>query len=85
MSNYAEDAACSVYSGFQPWLELRRTEVNKEKIRIGMRSGYAPVNGLKLYYEINGAPNASCSPLVLLHGGGDMIQTSFGDYAGTCT
>jgi pimeloyl-ACP methyl ester carboxylesterase len=52
--------------------------VNKEKTRIGMRSGYAPVNGLKLYYEIHGAPNESCPPLLLLHGVGDTIQTSFG-------
>lgn len=29
------------------------------------RSGYAPVNGLQLYYEIHGAGE----PLVLLHGG----------------
>ena len=38
-------------------------------------SGYAPVNGLKMYYEIYG----SGSPLVLVHGGGSTIQTSFGN------
>jgi pimeloyl-ACP methyl ester carboxylesterase len=37
-------------------------------------SSYAPVNGLKMYYEIHG----SGSPLVLIHGGGSTIQTSFG-------
>lgn len=37
-------------------------------------SGYATVNGLKMYYEIHGAG----SPLVLIHGGGSTIQTSFG-------
>ena len=31
-------------------------------------SGYAPVNGLQMYYEIHGAPNAEVSPLLLLHG-----------------
>jgi pimeloyl-ACP methyl ester carboxylesterase len=31
----------------------------------GVKSGYAPVNGLKLYYEIRG----SGQPLILLHGG----------------
>jgi pimeloyl-ACP methyl ester carboxylesterase len=36
--------------------------------------GYAPVNGLDLYYEIHGTGH----PLVLLHGGGSTIQTSFG-------
>lgn len=37
-------------------------------------SGYANVNGLKMYYEIHGTGN----PLVLIHGGGSTLQTSFG-------
>lgn len=37
-------------------------------------SGYAPVNGIKMYYEIHGEG----MPLVLIHGGGSTIQTSFG-------
>lgn len=37
-------------------------------------SGYADINGLKMYYEIHG----SGMPLVLIHGGGSTIQTSFG-------
>jgi pimeloyl-ACP methyl ester carboxylesterase len=37
-------------------------------------SGYAPVNGIKMYYEIHGEG----TPLVLIHGGGSTIQTSFG-------
>jgi pimeloyl-ACP methyl ester carboxylesterase len=36
--------------------------------------GYAPVNGLEMYYEIHGAGQ----PLVLLHGGLDTIATNFG-------
>ena len=36
--------------------------------------GYAEVNGLKMYYEIYGQGR----PLVLLHGGGSTIQTTFG-------
>jgi pimeloyl-ACP methyl ester carboxylesterase len=39
------------------------------------RSGYAPVNGLNMYYEIHG----NGKPLVLIHGGGSTIQTSFGN------
>jgi pimeloyl-ACP methyl ester carboxylesterase len=31
----------------------------------GLRSGYAPVNGLKMYYEIHGTGQ----PLILVHGG----------------
>lgn len=38
-----------------------------------MNNGYAPVNGLKMYYEIHGEGK----PLVLIHGGGSTIQTSF--------
>ena len=35
---------------------------------------YADVNGIKMYYEIHG----SGSPLVLIHGGGSTITTTFG-------
>lgn len=38
------------------------------------RSGYASVNGLRMYYEIRGTG----SPLVLLHGSLTTIKTSFG-------
>src|SRR6188508_3207714 len=37
-------------------------------------SGYASVNGLKMYYEIHGTG----TPLVLIHGGGSTLQTTFG-------
>ena len=40
-------------------------------------SGYAPVNGLNIYYEIHSVADERKTPLVLLHGGGDTIQTSF--------
>ncbi|RYD80683.1 MAG: alpha/beta hydrolase [Sphingobacteriales bacterium] len=39
-------------------------------------SGYAPVNGIKMYYEIRGEGKI---PLVLIHGGGSTIETSFGN------
>src|ERR1700683_2824588 len=38
------------------------------------RNGYLDVNGLKMYYEIIGEGR----PLVLIHGGGSTIQTTFG-------
>jgi len=38
------------------------------------KSGYSKVNGLTMYYEIYGKGK----PLVLIHGGGSTIQTSFG-------
>jgi pimeloyl-ACP methyl ester carboxylesterase len=37
-------------------------------------TGYQSVNGLQMYYEIHGEG----SPLVLIHGGGSTIQTTFG-------
>jgi pimeloyl-ACP methyl ester carboxylesterase len=39
-------------------------------------TGYAPVNGLKMYYEIHGSGTI---PLVLIHGGGSTLETSFGN------
>lgn len=51
------------------------------------QSGYSNVNGIKMYYEIHGGqpeqPAESLSkgsrrPLILIHGGGSTIETSFG-------
>lgn len=39
------------------------------------RSGYARVNGLRMYYELHGTGG---TPLVLIHGGGSTIGTNFG-------
>jgi pimeloyl-ACP methyl ester carboxylesterase len=44
-----------------------------ENKKVDKVSGYAPVNGIKMYYEIHGEG----IPLVLIHGGGSTIQTSF--------
>lgn len=41
---------------------------------LAFKSDYSDVNGIKMYYEIYGEGK----PLVLLHGGGSTIQTSFG-------
>jgi pimeloyl-ACP methyl ester carboxylesterase len=42
-------------------------------------TGYAPVNGLRMYYEVHGDRGAARRPLVLLHGGLLTIDLSFGD------
>lgn len=42
---------------------------------IFFKNGYSAVNGLKMYYEIHGSHGTH---LVLIHGGGSTIQTSFG-------
>lgn len=39
-----------------------------------IKTGYAPVNGLQMYYEIYGEGSM---PLVLVHGGGSTIESSF--------
>lgn len=41
-------------------------------------SGYESVNGLEMYYESHGTANGKHPPLVLLHGGGSTIDTTFG-------
>lgn len=45
----------------------------KKLHNISFQSGYELVNGLSMYYEIYGKGD----PLVLIHGGGSTIQTSF--------
>lgn len=41
--------------------------------KTSFKSGYSVVNGLNMYYEIYGEGK----PLILIHGGGSTIQTSF--------
>ena len=41
------------------------------------KTGYAPVNGLQMYYEIHGSGGPA--PLVLIHGAFSAIGTSFGE------
>ncbi len=46
---------------------------------IKFENGYSDVNGLKMYYEIYQSVQADTTtvPIVLVHGGGSTIQTSF--------
>lgn len=48
-----------------------RHQTQKDTMATG---NYAEVNGIKMYYEIQGEGK----PLVLIHGGGSNIQTTFG-------
>jgi pimeloyl-ACP methyl ester carboxylesterase len=43
-----------------------------------VESGYAPANGLKMYYEIHGTRQGADLPLVLLHGAFSSIEPDFG-------
>ena len=42
---------------------------------LNVQSGYSEVNGLKMYYEIYGEGK----PLLLVHGGGSTIESTFGN------
>jgi len=46
------------------------------KDTVAFTKGYSDVNGIKMYYEIHGKGDM---PLVLIHGGGSTIGTSFGN------
>jgi len=48
---------------------LENTQAKQEIV-----TGYSAVNGIKMYYEIHGKGR----PLVLIHGGGSTLQTTFG-------
>jgi pimeloyl-ACP methyl ester carboxylesterase len=48
--------------------------MNTKSDSLTFKSGYTEVNGLKMYFEIYGEGK----PLVLIHGGGSTIQTTFG-------
>jgi pimeloyl-ACP methyl ester carboxylesterase len=57
-----------------------KSEEHRNQIKIStndslnFKNGYSEVNGIKMYYEIYGQGK----PLVLIHGGGSTIQTTFG-------
>ncbi|MEO6003872.1 MAG: alpha/beta hydrolase [Opitutus sp.] len=71
-------AAITLTTTAAPQLTKEEPSVSPTASSTLSRSGYAPVNGLQMYYEIHGTPRADVPPLVLLHGGGDTIETSFG-------
>ncbi|WP_228236259.1 alpha/beta fold hydrolase [Allomuricauda sp. M10] len=50
--------------------DIMVTEIEE---KMTFESGYSPVNGLSMYYEIYGQGE----PLVLVHGGGSTIQSNF--------
>ncbi len=41
-----------------------------------MKSGFAPVNGIELFYQIHGVPTSAKS-IVLIHGGGSTIESNW--------
>ncbi|MFD2145650.1 alpha/beta fold hydrolase [Mucilaginibacter antarcticus] len=62
-----------------PMLSTMQTTAQNQTINlmtILTAAGHAPVNGITMYYEIHGEGNGT--PLILIHGGGSTIETSFG-------
>ena len=51
-----------------------QNQTQQRSMKAKAQTGYAPINGLEMYYEIHGEG----MPLVLIHGGGSTIQTTFG-------
>jgi pimeloyl-ACP methyl ester carboxylesterase len=62
--------ACTTKTSNEP---TSMTSHSQQDTAISFTSGYANVNGIKMYYEIYGEGK----PLILLHGGGSTIQTTF--------
>ena len=52
-------------------LAMTTSNTNAQALEAGR---YATVNGMRMYYEVHGTGE----PLLLIHGGGSTIQTSFG-------
>lgn len=59
--------SCNPKNTKQSQMEIKATN------KLSFSNGYSEVNGLKMYYEIYGQGK----PLVLIHGGGSTIQTTF--------
>ena len=57
---------------------LTASAEDKKSREVETGKAYASVNGLHMYYEIHGSAKCGKPPLVLLHGGGSTIDTSFG-------
>ena len=49
-----------------------------DTMRAETQRKYASVNGMQMYYEIHGRAGRGNHPLVLIHGGGSTIESTFG-------
>jgi pimeloyl-ACP methyl ester carboxylesterase len=58
-----------------PPIQSRTTGRSMTQTSKPIHAGYANVNGLRMYYELHGTEGF---PLVLVHGGGSTITTTFG-------
>jgi pimeloyl-ACP methyl ester carboxylesterase len=54
-------------------IEIINSKMETTENSLTFKNGYSDVNGIKMYYEIYGKGK----PLVLIHGGGSTIQSTF--------
>lgn len=59
-----------------PAASIQAKETGPARRSLAIESGQAPVNGIRVYYEVHGRSDGV--PLVLLHGGGSTIDSTFG-------
>lgn len=59
-----------------PTASIQAKETGPARRSLAIESGHAPVNGIRVYYEMHGRSDGV--PLVLLHGGGSTIDSTFG-------
>jgi pimeloyl-ACP methyl ester carboxylesterase len=55
---------------------MRTGETVSDRPSQRLEYGHAPINGIRMYYEMHGRRDGV--PLVLLHGGGSTIEVTFG-------
>ena len=65
-------AACSAHSTTAPESRMPQPPATSSPVT----AGHMPINGLQMYYEVHGT--AAGTPLVLLHGGGSTIDSTYG-------
>jgi pimeloyl-ACP methyl ester carboxylesterase len=68
-------AAC-VVAGCAAPTHTQDVPMSQPSASLPMNRGHLPVNGLQMYYEVHGSGDGV--PLVLLHGGGSTIDSTYG-------
>jgi pimeloyl-ACP methyl ester carboxylesterase len=67
------------FLSLSPMIALMSADAKGASSPPPVKIGYAPVNGLQLYYEFHGGPHLGRVPLVLIHGGGSSIHATWGE------
>ena len=68
--------AVCVLAGCASLAQPKDSIMSQQSPSVPVKRGHLPVNGLQMYYEVHGAGGGV--PLVLLHGGGSTIDSTYG-------